>query len=461
LCIWGVGVVRAILAWTQLTHEEGTLPGDLETQLEELYDELSLSGPMMPEPAPDVTSPPSNVHGSGLPEQSLPSPADPPQQLGPAVMSPAPPATAFENSKVPRPYFEGPKQPGPVVLPASPEPCVPSPADPAKHLLGPAVMGPAPATVPTKLCLDGPTLPRPVPLPTPAEAPLPSPAADPAEHMGPAVMGPQPTAVPAKLCLEGPALPRPVPLPTPAEAPLPSPADPAEHLGPAVMGPAPTAVPAKLCLGAPTLPRPVLLPTPAEAPLPSPADPPQHLQGDPAWIGPATAAALQHPKVPAKAEGPTPGPIVLLATAEACLPSPASCAAGGLGPLCLPRPADPAQQLGPAIMGSAPASLENSDVPAKPCPECPKLPGPVLLSASTDALCLPSLAEDPARPCPDKDPLSRPGLALAPTEETTPQPAFRVTPPASEIAEDNPSPPNPLGKDPCAAVANLQGPMDL
>ena len=102
--VW-VSCVQSLLR-TQLTHEEGTLPGDLETQLEELYDELSLSGPVMPEPAPDVASPPSNVHGSyGLPEHSLPSPADPPQQLGPAVMSPAPPATCFENSKAPKPYF--------------------------------------------------------------------------------------------------------------------------------------------------------------------------------------------------------------------------------------------------------------------------------------------------------------------------------------------------------------------
>ena len=180
--VW-VSCVQSLLR-TQLTHEEGTLPGDLETQLEELYDELSLSGPVMPGPAPDVASPPSNVHGSyGLPEHSLPSPADPPQQLGPAVMSPAPPPTCFENSKAPKPYFEGPKQPGPVVLPTSPEPCVPSPADPAKHLLGPAVMGAAPTTVPAKLCLEGPTLPRPVLLPTPAEAPLPSPT-DPARALG-------------------------------------------------------------------------------------------------------------------------------------------------------------------------------------------------------------------------------------------------------------------------------------
>ena len=86
--VW-VSCVQSLLR-TQLTHEEGTLPGDLETQLEELYDELSLSGPVMPEPAPDVASPPSNVHGSyGLPKHSLPSPADPPQQLGPSPADPA------------------------------------------------------------------------------------------------------------------------------------------------------------------------------------------------------------------------------------------------------------------------------------------------------------------------------------------------------------------------------------
>ena len=245
--VW-VSCVQSLLR-TQLTHEEGTLPGDLETQLEELYDELSLSGPVMPEPAPDVASPPSNVHGSyGLPEHSLPSPADPPQQLGPAVMSPAPPATCFENSKAPKPYFEGPKQPGPVVLPTSPEPCVPSPADPAKHLLGPAVMHAAPATVPAKLCLEGPTLPRPVLLPTPAEC----------RALGSRRDVPE-TSSGSRDCLEGPTLAQPVLLATPAEAPWPGPADPAEHLGPAAtpcVGPAPTAVPAKLCLGDPTLPQP-------------------------------------------------------------------------------------------------------------------------------------------------------------------------------------------------------------
>ena len=416
--VW-VSCVQSLLR-TQLTHEEGTLPGDLETQLEELYDELSLSGPVMPEPAPDVASPPSNVHGSyGLPEHSLPSPADPPQQLGPAVMSPAPPATCFENSKAPKPYFEGPKQPGPVVLPTSPEPCVPSPADPAKHLLGPAVMGAAPTTVPAKLCLEGPTLPRPVLLPTPAEAPLPSPT-DPAEHLGPAVMGPtpatvptlpppvllatpaevplpsladpagpvvmgpKPAAVPAKLCLEGPTLAQPVLLATPAEAPLPGPADPAEHLGPAAtpcMGPAPTAVPAKLCLGDPTLPQPALLATPAEAPLPGPADPPQHL--GPAVIGPATATTLQQPTVPAKAEGPTPAPSP---------PNPL-----GKDPCAEVANLEGPMDLGPAVIGHATATtLQQPTVPAK--------------------------AEGP-----------------------TPAP----------------SPPNPLGKDPCAEVANLEGPMDL